>query len=157
MAFLMKAGEDAMRASSPRRGEEQIRDLVKWLEISWNSSASAGFATPFAEDADFINILGMHYNGRSSVEAGHRRIFDTIYKDSRSTWSVEKVRFVRTDVAIAFVRVRLELCNGKVLEARPTLTLEKSVERWQIVAFQNTLIGEDGAIVTSMTQAVSEQ
>ena len=141
MAYVMKAGEGA--SSSPVGVDEDlIRDLVRWLEISWNSSASAGFAAPFSDDADFVTIFGAHYTSRSSVEANHRHIFDTIYKESRIAYNVEKIRFVRPDVAIAFVRVRLQMRNGKMLEARPNMVLVKDNERWQIVCLQNTLIGE---------------
>ena len=147
MAYAMKACQEAGGAPADSNGdvEEPIRDLVRWLEMSWNSSASAGFATSFAEDADFINILGMHHTGRSSIEAGHRQIFDTIYKGSRVGYALEKVRFVRPDVAIAFVRARLELLDGKILEARPTLTLARTGNRWQIVVLQNTLIADRAA------------
>ena len=147
MAYAMKACQEAGGAPADSNGdvEEPIRDLVRWLEMSWNSSASAGFATSFAEDADFINILGMHHTGRSSIEAGHRQIFDTIYKGSRVGYTLEKVRFVRPDVAIAFVRARLELLDGKILETRPTLTLARTGNRWQIVVLQNTLIADRAA------------
>jgi uncharacterized protein (TIGR02246 family) len=147
VAYAMKAGQESNGASASRNGEleEPIRDLVRWLEMSWNSGASAGFATSFAEDADFINILGMHHTGRSAIEAGHRQIFDTVYKGSRVAYTLERVRFVRPEVAIAFVRARLELLAGKVLEARPTLTLSRTGERWQIVFLQNTLIADRAA------------
>ena len=43
----------------------------------------------FAEDADFIHVLGGHFHGRVDIEHGHRTIFDTIYKGSRNNFKVE--------------------------------------------------------------------
>src|ERR1041385_358126 len=84
-----------------------IYELVRALEDAWNSSSSQRFASVFAEDADFINIYAKHYNGREAVDAGHRAIFDTVYKDSRNRLSIEGVRFVRPDVVVVFVHATL--------------------------------------------------
>ena len=146
MKYTMKAGEGSSTGPAPARSvvaqEEAIRDLVKWLEMSWNSGASAGFATAFAEDADFVTVLGMHHTGRSAIEAGHRHLFDTTYKGSRTAYIVEKIRSVGPEVAIVFLRQRLELRDAKVLEARPTLTMVRNGERWHIAVLQNTLVAE---------------
>lgn len=126
-----------------------IGHIVRQLETAWNAGSSSEFAAPFAADADFINILGAHYNGRGVIDAGHRLIFDTVYADSRNNFTVERLRFIRPDVAIVFVRAELRLRDGRTIHARPTLVLAKDNERWHIVALQNTAISE-----TSLEQAV---
>ncbi len=122
--------------------EQSIYELIRQLEQAWNKGDSRKFAAPFAEDADFINILGKHYTGRSTIEAGHREIFDTIYKGSHCRYAIEGVRFLREDVALAFVHAVLELANGKTMNARPTLVLTKNQQKWQIGALQNTTISD---------------
>ena len=62
--------------------EQVLHQIVEQLEAAWNSGDSVALAAPFAEDADFIHILGGHFKGRVSIEKGHRAIFDTIYKGS---------------------------------------------------------------------------
>ena len=47
---------------------------------AWERADGASFATAFAEDADFVNILGAAFSGRGSIAAQHQLIFDTIYK-----------------------------------------------------------------------------
>ena len=79
--------------------EKALHGMVYQLEGAWNAADSASFAALFAEDADFIHILGGYYTGRAAIEAGHRMIFGTIYKGSTVRYSVEKIRFVRPDVA----------------------------------------------------------
>lgn len=126
----------------------QIHRVVKHMEEAWNKSDSAGFARPFVEDADFINIRGAHYNGRSAIEAGHRHLFDTIYKGSENQFTVESIRFVGADVAIAFVRSNLKWYEGGATregQARPSMLLARSKGDWHIVVLQNTLVAPEGA------------
>jgi uncharacterized protein (TIGR02246 family) len=140
--------------------EQSIRQIVNQLEAHWNSSDSAGFAGPFAEDAEFVDILGRHHKGRAAIETGHRQIFDTIYRGSRNRYTVEQIRFVRPDVAIAFMHASLLSRLGGAVddprrtlranhtqtmseaEARPTIVLSKDRGQWKIVSFQNTKIAE---------------
>jgi len=137
--------------------ETLLHELVAKLERAWNASDSVTWASQFAEDADFIHVLGGHFHGRIDVERGHRHIFDTIYKGSRNSLQVERVRFVRPDVVIVFVHGNLLwYLNGaeQHIEARPTLVAEKLGDgRWQIVAFQNTLVTKDAVPTLNDTLA----
>ena len=121
--------------------------MVYHLEAAWNAADGQGFAEAFAEDSDFIHILGGYYKGRAAIEAGHRMIFGTIYKGSAVRYSVEKIRFLRPDVGIVFLRQYLQFREGGALtelEARPTVIAEKRDGKWQIVLMQNTRITEAG-------------
>ena len=136
--------------------ERAIRDIVGRCEAAWNAGDGAAWAASFAEDADFVDILGDHHQGRASIEAGHRHIFATIYQGSRVEYRVERLRVVRPDVAIAFLHARLwsrlavavddprrEAHVGSTVSenrSRPTMVLAKAGDRWQIVAFQNTRV-----------------
>jgi uncharacterized protein (TIGR02246 family) len=128
--------------------EHSLHELVKKLETAWNASDSVTWAAQFADDADFIHILGGHFHGREAVERGHRQIFDTIYKGSHNTFQVERIRFVSAEVAIVFIRAHLKwFLNGaeQHIDARPTLVAHKKSDgAWEIVAFQNTLITPGG-------------
>ena len=102
---------------------EELQRIVEQLETAWNSSDSAGFAAPFAEDADFVHILGGHFTGRTSIERSHRAIFDTIYKGSTVKFEVEKTRFAGSDVAIVFIFSTLKTAAQGLppqMNARPT-------------------------------------
>ncbi|MFZ1685368.1 MAG: SgcJ/EcaC family oxidoreductase [Candidatus Zixiibacteriota bacterium] len=121
-----------------------LTKIVKQLEEAWNAADAQAFAAPFADDADFVHILGAHYNGREAIQHGHQQIWDTIYKGSRTVYEIEGMRMIRPDVAIVFVLGTVTMESGgdsKVIQARPTMILEKSGDRWQIVTFQNTLVG----------------
>jgi uncharacterized protein (TIGR02246 family) len=128
--------------------EKALHEMVYHLEAAWNAADGQSFAEAFAEDADFIHILGGYYTGRAAIEAGHRMIFGTIYRGSTVRYSVEKIRFVRPDVAIVYLRQYLQFQDGgsaSDLEARPTIIAEKREGKWQFAHMQNTRITETGA------------
>ena len=119
--------------------EAAIRENVKQLETGWNTKSGALFAKPFAEDADYVIINGRHIKGRNIIGVAHQQIFDTIYKDTMITLTVEQIRFLRPDVAVAHVSghrdgPRQELAGDAFI----TLVLTKEKSGWTIAAFQNT-------------------
>jgi uncharacterized protein (TIGR02246 family) len=123
--------------------EQAIRDIARRLEEGWNSGDGQAFAAPFAEDSDYIVVDGRHIKGRLANAEGHQRIFDTIYKGSTNTMSVESLRFIRPDVAVAHVRHHLKFSrDGQPVEghARSTWVLTRNKGQWSIAAFQNTPI-----------------
>ncbi len=121
--------------------------MVYQLEAAWNAADATGFASLFAEDAEFIHILGGYYSGQSAIEAGHRMIFGTIYQGSTIRLSVEKIKFLRPDIALVFLRQYLQLLEDgapRELQARPMIVAESVDGKWRIVAMQNTRIAEAG-------------
>ena len=125
--------------------EQALRDMVAKLEAAWNAGDSVAWASFFAEDVDFIHILGVHYTGRAAVETGHRMIWDTIYKGSTVTYAVEKIRTAGPDVAVVLVLGEMTFYDNGVerhIKARPTITVGRMGDVWQIVVFQNTLVAE---------------
>jgi len=128
--------------------ERALHRMVYQLESSWNAGDGDAFAGLFTDDADVVHILGGYYSGRETIRAGHRMIFGTIYKGSTIHYSVEKIKFLRPDIAIIFLRQHLELGEGAPvdeLDARPTIVAEKIDDKWRIVTLQNTRISEVGA------------
>jgi uncharacterized protein (TIGR02246 family) len=131
-----------------RSDERELHKLVYQLESAWNAGDGDAFAGLFAEDADVVHILGGYYSGRETIRAGHRMIFGTIYKGSTIHYSVEKIKFLRPEIAIVFLRQHLELAQDSVVtevDARPTIIAENIEGKWWIVALQNTRISEVGA------------
>ncbi len=133
--------------------DHSIYELVRLLEDAWNGGNSQRFASVFAEDADFITVMGKHYNGRESIDAGHRAIFDTIYKNSRNHYTIEGVRFVRPDVVVVFVNAKLELADSRMISARPTMLLTKENGKWHVAVLQNTVVAAETASPLEMATA----
>jgi uncharacterized protein (TIGR02246 family) len=143
--------------TTPTEDERAIRGLISRWEAAWNASDSVAFSMTMVENVDFISVLGDRYNGREIVERGHRHIFDTIYKDSRVTYTVEALRFLKPDVAVALMHQKIvsRLPPGAMTstarqmqvtdkmhenEARATVVVTKDQTGWHIAAVHNTSI-----------------
>jgi len=138
--------------------EVAIQGIVKQLEAAWNEYDSVGYAAPFAEDANFIQIFGGQLDGRAAIEASHRYIFSTMYTGSLLNFVLRDIRFLRHDVAIVFARAYLTFSEGgetREMETRPTMILVKGEAGWQIVAFQNTRVSAMPAAAQAASRLAS--
>jgi uncharacterized protein (TIGR02246 family) len=126
--------------------EQAIQGILQQIETAWNRYDSVSLAAAFAEDANFIQIFGGQLDGRATIEAAHRHIFETIYRGSHASFVLRSIRFLRPDVAaVVFARAHVKFKEGneaREIETRPTLIVVKEQDKWQIVAFQNTKISE---------------
>ena len=61
----------------------EIEKVLAALPESWNRHDMVAYASYFTDNADFINILGMHWRGRAAIEAQHINIHKTIFRNSQ--------------------------------------------------------------------------
>lgn len=123
--------------------ERNVSDIVAALEKAWNAADGAGFARPFAEDADFVNIRGEHFRTRDAIAQGHQGIFNTIYKGSAVSLQVAGVRPIASSVLLAHVKSTLKAPTGPLAGEHKslfTMVLVQDHDAWRIVAFHNTLV-----------------
>lgn len=128
--------------------ETAIREVVARVEKGWNAGDGDAYAAPFAEDAEYVVVDGRYVKGRNAIAAGHREILSSFYRGSANSMTVENIRFIRPDVAIARVLADLTFYvtgtpHRRV--ARSTWVLAHDGTEWEIVAFQNTPIAEPPA------------
>ncbi|HYH81612.1 MAG TPA: SgcJ/EcaC family oxidoreductase [Longimicrobium sp.] len=126
----------------------RVTAMVQALQDAWNAPDGHAFAEPFAQDADFVNVYGMHARGRDAIAQGHEFILRGPYAGSRVGYTVESVRLLRPGVALAHVHAALSVPAGPVAgdhQARYSMVLTEDEGRWQIAAFHNTFIAIPGA------------
>ena len=115
-----------------------VRALVSTYADAWNHGDAAGFASVFAPDADFTSIRLDRAHTRQEIADGHAAIFATIYKDTRIQPAVERIRYVRPDVAVVDVDGQLSDASGApMFDAHAQFVAARDGAGWQIVAFQN--------------------
>ena len=134
---------NAQKIADKSADEGAIRAQIAQMMNGWNAKSGAEFAKPFAEDADYVVVNGMQIKGRAAIADGHQRIFDTIYQNSTISYAAERIRFLRPDVAIVHVFGTLKVVNGETTQtgnARMTLVMTKTGDKWEIAAFQNTSV-----------------
>ncbi len=125
-------------------------DLVAALAEAWNTKDAKAWGAPFAEDAEFTNVLGMTQVGRQAIEDNHRLIFQTFFKDSRVIATEIQARFIREGVLAA--RVWWEMTGargpqGQEIPLRRTLMTLIATARdgqWGVDVVHNMDVPGDG-------------
>ena len=121
--------------------EEAVRALVDAFTVGWNAHDGTACARPFAPDADFTNIMGLTARGRETFARGHDEILSTIFRDTRIASKVERIRFIKPDVAVAEVAFELE--GGELpfglMRSSAGLVATKDEDSWSIVVFRNMI------------------
>src|SRR6476469_514082 len=113
------------------------------MEAAWNAGDGAAYAANFAEDADFVNVLGHHARGRAEIAAGHEGIFAGVYKDSRNHYRVESLRSLGGDLALMHVGALLEVPEGPLAgthKALMSIVVHHAGAAPTIVALHNTFV-----------------
>ncbi|MGA2648474.1 MAG: SgcJ/EcaC family oxidoreductase [Candidatus Sulfotelmatobacter sp.] len=132
-------------AADSKDATAKVKSAVASLAESWNRHDMAAFAAAFAENADFVNVIGMHWQGRQEIEAKHTVTHRTIFRNSALQIVEQSVRFLNPTVALAHVWTQLKgaesLRERVAPETRRTLmtcVLVKGADRWLITAAHNT-------------------
>jgi uncharacterized protein (TIGR02246 family) len=110
----------------------------------WNTHDAHVFASAFAEDADFTNVRGVSVSGRYQIEQFHAQAFQKMFMHSHQTEDVQKIRFLKPEVAV--VDVRWELTGALTPDGNPIpnrsglldLVFTSSGGHWLISVMHNT-------------------
>src|SRR5688572_20242345 len=74
---------------------------------AWNRHDMRALAALFAEDASFVNVVGLWWKSRGEIEAAHAHAHATIFRDSRLDGGVASVGHLRPGVAAVHVAWQL--------------------------------------------------
>jgi uncharacterized protein (TIGR02246 family) len=124
--------------------ENAVMSVGEEAIAAWNAHDMARFARLFREDADFVNVYGAWWTGRTRIEAEHVATHATVFRRSRLSASEMRVRFLRCDVASLHIRwdlVDLVAPDGTQIGPRKGVlvcVLVKEQFGWQIAVGQNT-------------------
>jgi len=123
----------------------EVELLLSSLIDCWNRHDVPALASYFAEDADFVNVLGARMQGRTTIEAQHKRLHETIFRRTVLRKVAITVRLVREDVAVAHVQWEMTgaepVPGWNVSDPRRGIfsyILVRQNEGWRITAAHNT-------------------
>ena len=122
-----------------------VETVVSAVVEAWNRHDMRDYAAQFTEDADFVNVVGMHFRGRPQIEAVHADLHRTIFRNSILRAASTTVRPVDGQVALAHVAWEMTGAEGlpgwnvpDLRKGMMSLVLVRSGDRWLITAAQNT-------------------
>jgi uncharacterized protein (TIGR02246 family) len=127
--------------------ECDIRTLLDTMCTAWNRGDAKAFSERYREDGTFTNVFGTVHFGRDEFERRHADVFVGFLKDTRIAMSIEKLRLVRPDVAVADIdmvysdfqnlpRGVAPMPDGRV-HSSLLMVLTKHGGEWWISAYHN--------------------
>lgn len=128
--------------------QKAIQEVINVYRDAWNQNEGKGFGDGFTEDADFVNIFGMHFSGKAEIEMRHVQILQSFLKNSILEIVDTQLREVQPGLVIAIVHWKLlgyrtpssdMLKPSDTREGIFTQVFIHSNEKWEITASQNTM------------------
>lgn len=132
----------------PLSNEAAVTAVVQEFAACWNAHDMSAFGALFAPDADFVNVVGMRWQGRAAIQAAHEASHASMFRSSQLTIENTDVRFLGPSVAVTrsqWTLVGHTSPDGRALPQRRGYLTHVLVERegrWLIVVSQNTDIVE---------------
>ena len=83
--------------------DRNVAALVREVEAAWNTHDMTRFAACFAVDADFVNVGGMWWRGRSEIEQRHSTVHAGPFRASVLTQELAAFREIGSGVGVAHV------------------------------------------------------
>lgn len=127
--------------------EQDILEIKANMQIfanAWNIHDAKQLAAVFAEDADFVNVAGQRWKGRTELEQGHANAFTSHLKNTRVSFPDTQIKFLKSDLAIYHSTWKMNGLTSPDGTSLPpkhgilTAIAQQQNNQWQIVAVHNT-------------------
>ena len=99
---MAKANAPSISASD----QEEIKAVVMRGQETWNRHDMKAWAESLTDEADWINIVGMHWRGKEAVLRAHEVIHRKIFHSTEMTITDVAIRAVTSNVAVAVVTLK---------------------------------------------------
>ena len=101
------------------------------------------FAGFFTENADLVNIHGMHLKGRQAIAGLYEMLFRSVFANSSVNPSAASRNRLRADVELVHVKVRFNVTHGHMAgeqNAVISLVMTHHGNRWMVASMHYTLV-----------------
>jgi uncharacterized protein (TIGR02246 family) len=131
----------------PSTDETEIRELLNEMTDAWARGDATAYGARYQADATFTNVFGTFHVGHEEFDLRHDEVFRGIFRGTRVTMDIRKLRFLRPDVAVLDVDAGLfgAQIQPPGVTAHPDgafrtcllMVLTKQHGRWEIAAYHN--------------------
>jgi len=125
---------------------EAVEAVVGGLVRAWNKGDARSFAEYFAEDADLVNIHGMHIRGRQAIAGVYDMLFRSVFAASTTKASISSVRLLRKTVALVHLKVELKFHVAPTNYTVTSLVMLRDGFHWKVTALHNTRVAGAGDV-----------
>ncbi|WP_194774339.1 YybH family protein [Pararhodonellum marinum] len=136
------------------------QEIPQLFVAAWNAKNAKSLAELFEENAEFINVTGLWWHDRASIQKAHQYGFEKIFKLSSLQLIRTKLTILNEDLAIVHARMKLEGQTSTKEVPKPgvrkniftfVVRKQKITGNWLVVASQNT------DIIPNMETLVNDQ
>jgi len=115
----------------PLEEERAISAVLARFYEGWNEHDADKMVSVYADDVDHINVFAQWHKGKPAIKEALVRFHAGPAKNSHKTYTIEKVRFIKPDVAVIQVRSLSTVGN------LGTYVMSKESGKWLVVSFTN--------------------
>ena len=116
------------------REEQAIKAVLARFYEGWNTHDADKMVSAYAADIDHINVFGEWHQGKAAIKEDIVRLHAGPAKNSHKDYTIEKMRFIKPDVAVVTVR-SVSALGGNI----GTYVLTKDAGQWLVVNFTNVV------------------
>lgn len=125
----------------PVRSQSTVEAVLETFCDTWNHHDMDAMAALFTVDADFVNVVGMHFRGRNEIAAAHRELHQDRFANTQVKVLQQRVKYLGDDIALAHMRWEMTgdtAANGRIRKGFMTHVLVRRNGQWSFHATQNT-------------------
>lgn len=82
------------------KDEAVIKAMVATFAEAWNTKDAEHLATLFAEDCDFVDVVGRWFKGRTEIKQAHAQALASFLSDNHMTITDTQIKFLTPDIAV---------------------------------------------------------
>ena len=144
VALLVSTNLLMAQQSSQVGDSAGVKGVASAFVGAWNVHDMDALANLFADDADFVNVVGMWWRDRETIRKAHIQTHQTIFKASILTMDSTTVKFLSPEIAVAHMTWTLSghlTPNGKPGSPRHgilSFVMKHQEGHWLIESAQNT-------------------
>ena len=121
-----------------------IRQTIAEMEAAFNQHDADALDRHFSQDSTWVNVMGEMLSGWEQINNAHKVVLTGPLLHSYAKYFIEKLVFLRQDVAIAHIRQYPATSKGELIEdgqgSLAIYVMVKDQDTWLLAAGQNTLI-----------------
>ena len=131
----------------PASDQGEIQALLDELNDAWKRGDASAYGARFLPDGTFTNVNGEFYLGREEFHRRHADVFRGIFRGTALAMAMNKLRFVRPDVAVADIDAEVSGSQLRpqgvavgpdgLLRSRLLMVLVRVDGAWWIAAYHN--------------------
>ncbi len=146
---LVSHGQTA--APAVTEDEQAIRQLVASFEHAWNTHDMTELGSLFDDDAEFINVVGMHWRGKQAIVKAHTVYHELMFQDCKLHSDQVEVRFLNDQTAVAVwtsTQDPFTTPSGTLMpksQTRLSFVLSRGDDGWRVIHGHNTRVDAEAA------------